>query len=50
MKTFIKVSKAAKFITLDSRKRDGVRRDKTYEILNNYPHRYDHLYTKSELH
>lgn len=49
MKTFIRISKAAKFICLDSRKRSGERMAKTHEILAFYPHRYDHIKTKSEL-
>lgn len=49
MKTFIRVSKAAKFITLDYKKRTGVRLAKTIEILTSNPHKFDHVKTRSEI-
>lgn len=49
MKTFIRVSKAAKFITLDYKKSTGVRMNKTIELLENNPHKFDHIKTKSEI-
>lgn len=49
MKTFIRVSKAAKFITMDYKKKTGVRKAKTIEILTSEPHKFDDIKTRSEI-